>query len=315
MINTLGDFKSIHEVEAALDAMYRSPGGLDKTAAMMLQPLLRDLLHEGRIRQCFATYQLGLGEEAYFDADISVPAAALSMEGLPDQVEVKSDRVRIDTTPIAVKALARWNESNFRRFDLLNRIQERSKASVQTQEDKKGFDLIDYSSTQFHDEIKSGSATALTIDSIAEGISNMAEARVQAHKLVINPVRRKDLILLQKLTSAGPLFLPETSEANLKQGKVGAIFGLQVLEVPNGEGVVRRTGASTEEIVDVTIIDRAKAYILGAPNYVGVFAVRTDLTIETQKSVNDFADLFGVWEDIGFLVRYSKGILRIAVSA
>ena len=301
------------EIEAELDKIYRSPGGLDKTGAMMLQPIVRDLLHEGRVRQCFATYQLGLGEEALFDADVSVPAASLSMEGLPEEVEVKSDRVRIETTPIAVKALVRWNESNFRKFDILNRTQERAKAAIQTQEDKKGFDLIDYSSTLFNTAI-TNTQTYLVIDSIAEGISVLAEARVMPHKLVINPYRRKDLLLLQKTTNAGPLFMPETSEANMRQGRVGSIFGLQVLEVPNGESVVRRTGAASESISDVAIIDRKKVYVLGPQNYVGVLAIRTDLTVETQKSVNDFADLFGIWEDLGFLVRYAKGILRINVA-
>jgi hypothetical protein len=302
------------EVEAELDQIYRSPGGLDKVGQMMLQPLLRDLLHEGRVRQVYATYQLGLGEEALFDADVSVPAAALSMEGLPDQVEVKSDRVRIETTPIAVKALVRWNESNFRKFDILNRTQERAKASIQTQEDKKGFDLLDFSSTLFHSEVTQiAGQTRLNIDSIAEGVARLAEARVMPSKLIINPFRRKDLLLLSAQNAGSPLFAPEKSDALLRQGRVGDIFGLQVLEVPNGEGTVRRTGPNAESISDVTIIDRQKAYVVGPQNYVGVLAVRTDLTVETQKSVNDFADLFGIWEDLGFLIRYSKGILRIGI--
>ena len=38
------------EKEAALNAMYASPNGLQKIAAVMLNPIIRDLLHEGRGR-------------------------------------------------------------------------------------------------------------------------------------------------------------------------------------------------------------------------------------------------------------------------
>lgn len=304
------------ELEAKLDSLYRSPGGMEKTAAVMLQPLLRDLLHEGRIRQVLAMYQLGMGEEALFDSDVSVPAAALSMEGLPEQIEVKSERVRIDTTPIALKAFVRWNESNFRKFDILNRTQERAKAAIQTQEDKKGFDLIDYSSTLYHTAVSS-TGSVLKLDAIAEAKSKMARARVRPEKLIINPILEKDLDMLSvsSTVGAGPLFLPETSEAIMKTGKIGTVLGLKVLSVPDGEGTVRRTSATAETITDITIIDPSTAYVVGPQNYVGVFAVRTDLTIETMKSVNDFADLFGIWEDVGFLVKYAKGICKISVTA
>lgn len=305
---------NLMQLEAQLESALRQPGNLDKVAGIMLQPILRDLLHEGRIRQCFATYQLGLGEEAYFDGDVAVPAAALSMEGIPEQVEVKSDRVRVETSPIALKALVRWNESNFRKFDILNRTQERAKSSIQTQEDKKGFDLIDYSSTLYHTAVTS-SGGKLNIESIADAMAKMKQGRVLPHKLVINPLRSKDLMMLATTASSGPLFLPETSEAIMKSGRVGSIWGLQVLEVPDGEGLVRRTGPATESISSVSLVSPTSAYVLAAPNYVGVMAIRTDLTIETQKSVDNFADLFGIWEDIGFLVRYSKGIVKINVTA
>lgn len=314
MITGIDKNASMQQVEAALDQIYRSPGGLEKTAQMMLQPLLLDLLHEGRIRQLFATYQLGLGEEAVFDGDVTVPAASISMEGLPNTSEVKSDRIKIDTSPIALKALIRWNESNYRKFDILNRTQERGKAGVQTQEDQKGMNLIDWSSILYHAAIaQPAGQIRLNLDSIAEAIGTMAEARVMPSRLVFNPYRRKDLLLLSAQNPGAPLYMPETSEALMKAGKIGTIFGLQVIEIPNGEAVVRRTGGLTIDVTDVTLVNRQRAYVLGPQNYVGVFVVRTDLTVETQKSVNDFGDLFGIWEDVGFLVRYSKGILRIEI--
>ena len=99
------------EVERKLTALLQSPGGLQKVAAQMLSPLKRDLLYEGRIRQLFQTYKLALGEECSFDVDVDVPAAAIGVEGLPEQLVIKSERIRIETSPISVAPRVRWVES------------------------------------------------------------------------------------------------------------------------------------------------------------------------------------------------------------
>jgi len=58
------------EVEARLDRLHKSPGGLQVIGQQMLSPLKRDLLFEGRIRQLFQTYKLALGEEAVFECGV-----------------------------------------------------------------------------------------------------------------------------------------------------------------------------------------------------------------------------------------------------
>jgi hypothetical protein len=32
-----------------------------------------------------------------------------------------------------------------------------------------------------------------------------------------------------------------------------------------------------------------------------------------MKDVNKMADVFAIWEDVGFLVRYAKGIVRVTL--
>ena len=88
--------------EAELQKVASQPGGMQVIANLMMKPLVRDLLHESRVRQVFATYQLSLGEEAYLDADVSVKAFQLAMNGLPETIEVKTDRVHVNTLPISI---------------------------------------------------------------------------------------------------------------------------------------------------------------------------------------------------------------------
>ena len=302
------------EVERRLTALLASPGGMNKVAASMLSPLKRDLLYEGRIRQLFQTYKLALGEEAVFDADVAVPATALAVNGLPYQTQVVSDRVRIDTAPLSTKPIVRWNESNFRKFDVLNRTQERAKASLQLQEDSKGYTLIKYAASvsnqpdipglenttasSANPSTASISGGRLTIDALATGVVTLRSKLLNASKIFMNPLRGKDLILFNTSNAATGgygIFAPNYQEAALKAGKVGNSMGC--------------------EVIDSVVVPSSEVYVLPPADYLGVIAVRTDVSVETMKDVNQMADVFAIWEDIGFCCRFVKGIYLITVNA
>ena len=310
------------EVDAKLNTIYNSPGGKMKTATQMLSPLKRELLYEGRFRQLFQVYKLALGEEARFDADIAIPAAALGMNGLPIQLDVKSDRVNIDTSPIATKPYVRWNESNFRKYDLLNRAQERAKASLQFQEDIRGFVLLQYASTLGPGNALPGGidgpdqgitiglegttagtnnptviqegAGRLTMDKFTEGIVTLRAKLEATGKALMNPFREKDFMLFNQIVAGSGgagIFAPNFQEQMIKSGKVGQAFGV--------------------EIMTSIVVPTDQVYILAPSDYIGVLAIRTDLQVETLKDANNFADVFAIWADLGFLIRYAKGIVRI----
>lgn len=308
--------------EAELQKVASQPGGMQVIANLMMKPLVRDLLHESRVRQVFATYQLSLGEEAYLDADVSVKAFQLAMNGLPETIEVKTDRVHVNTLPISILTQTRWNESNYRKYDILTRAQERAKSAVMSQEDVKGFGLMEAAGAQgfYSDAAKfpgltTASGAGLAVDQIAQGISYMWESRIQPSTLVMNPRLQKDLLMLNAVKASNPLFMPEQSDENMKKGIVGKVWGLKVLNVPNGESFAYRNSDGKEVIEDLQILSPLAAYIVSDPDKVGVMCIRTDLTVETQKYVPQMSDLFCIWEDLGFLIRYTKGIMKLGLTA
>lgn len=303
--------------DAELNKVASQPGGLQVIANLMMKPLVRDLLHESRVRQVYATYQLSLGEEAYLDADVAVQAFQLAMNGLPEAIEVKTDRVHVNTLPISILTKTRWNESNYRKYDILTRAQERSKSAVMSQEDLKGFGMLETASANgfYAGSPELTSNTGLKLEQVAAGISYMWEARIQPEKLVINPRSQKDLLMLNTSSTSQPLFMAEKSNENMKKGIVGEVWGLKILNVPNGESFAYRDSKGKEVIEDVQIISPKAAYIVTDPDKVGVMCIRTDLTVETQKMVEQFSDLFAVWEDLGFLIRYTKGMMKLGLQA
>ena len=301
------------QVEEKLTRLLQSPAGLQKIAQQMLSPLKRDLLYEGRIRQLFASYKLAQGEEAVFDADVDVPAAAISVNGLPVELQVTADRIRVETSPIAVRPMVRWTESNFRKYDVLNRTQERAKASMMLQEDQKGYALIKYAATLTNQgeaaslvgtsaasnnpSVISAAGTKLTQDQLVEAIVTLRSKQLAASKIWINPLRTKDIMLFNTTvsgTGGAGIFAPNLQDAMFKSGKVGSIWGTDVMES--------------------NILGTKEVYVLAPAEYLGVLAIRTDVSVETQKNVMEMADVFAIWEDIGFVCRFAKGIVRIDVA-
>src|SRR5208282_627659 len=268
------------QVEERLTRLLASPGGLQKVAQQMLSPLKRDLLFEGRIRQLYQTYKLALGEEAVFDADLDVPAAAISIEGLPQQLEVRSDRIRVETSPITARPMVRWNESNFRKYDILNRAQERGKSSLQLQEDSRGYALLAYAASLTNQpaaaslagttassnnpSLFTDTSGSLQMSTLVNMIVTMRSKLLVASKIFMNPTREADLMLFN--TTAGVnggngIFAPNFQDQALKAGRVGSIWGVEVLE-------------------DI-IVPSNLVYVLAPADYLGVLAVRTDVSVET----------------------------------
>ena len=287
------------DIERELNALYSEPGGLDKIAQLALQPIQEDVLYESRARQIFAQYDLSAGEEAVFDGDVRVPGYALSVDGLPYQVQVKSNRVRIDTSPISSKAVVRWNESNYRKFDMLDWTQARAKSTLLEQEDTRAISVLDAASTGTHAAITPSGR--LTIESIAEAKATVGDSlRTAAVKLIIPTIREKDLIILQTSGNT-PVYAPTKQDELIRKGVLGEIAGLEVISIPK-----RQDGSS--------IIASDTAYVVGPKELVGVFAVRSEIVPKSQVSIRDEGDIICFWEDVGIYCRYTKGIVKIKIS-
>lgn len=281
------------EVEAFLDQEYRAPGGVEKFAQVMAGVIYEDLLYEGRIRQVFDVYEASPGEDITFDADVTTPAVRMGVRGLPEEVEVRSDRTRIDTSPTAVKSLIRWNELNLRKFDIVQRTHDKMKAAIMKAEDTKGVAVIEAASCLFHSAIAATSANLLT--KLAQARSTMMQATDGLYpvNILMNPYLEQYLYLLT--TSAGtPLYVPSIQEEQLRKGVLGQIFGMNVISCRS---------------VGTTVL-----YVLGPKEFVGKLAVRTEIDTKTHAYIPDFGDLILAWIDEGWLVRYSRAIIKLTIS-
>lgn len=309
--------------EKALDILSSSPYGKSVIAAQTKGEIKRELLYEGRMRKVFDTYVLSQGEEAVFDADLDVPAVAISVDGIPEMTQVKSDRIRIDTAPVTCLFIVRWNESNLRKFDVLEVARRRGLASVQLREDIKGYNLLKYATdnciaggTRPQTPVRALAGTTaadnnaatvteasarLTPISIAEAIGELRGKLLPASTILVNPKRLTDLLLFNVVESSGSItgqggfgiFAPAVQEEVWKTGLMGEIFGTPTY--------------------DSVVLPLDEAYVLAPKEYLGKMAIRTDIQVKTLSDPKFFGDVYMVYEDIGFVARFVKGIVRIDI--
>jgi hypothetical protein len=320
------------EVEARLTALANMPGGMNVVGKEIRSPLLREQLYESVDRNLAQVYKLSQGESAEFWADIAVGAAAIGVDGLPAQVEVKSDYVRVDTRLFTSNPYVRWNQSNLTKFDILNATQQRMKAALMLQEGAAWYRLVRYASglqsgqgvvpglelaaSAYQASAPAGAATTtagrLSAQQLAQAKADFGSRLIPGPlKLWINPSREADLVLFNIPTGGVGggfgFFAPNTQEALLNKHNVGSFMGMDVyadVVVPVTDATAPIAGGTTEQV---------GGYILGPAEYVGIIAIRTDLSIETMKDVSRFADVFAGWMDLGMYARFVKGFQRLVV--
>lgn len=296
-----------------IEALAKTTYGKNVLAAQMREQIKRELLYEGRARQLLDVYYLSQGEEAVFDADVDVPAAIMSVNGLPQIADIKSDRIRTDTAPISSLFIVKWNEQNFRKFDVMELARRRGQASVQLQEDFKFYTLLKYASalTNQTPVLSLAGTTAATnnpsyfrskdsgkyspID-IASAIGILRSKLLPLGAIWLNPRTVTDFLLFNvSVSSFGTggygIFAPSFQEEALKTGLVGEIFGMPM--------------------IDSVVVPEDEVYVLAPKEYLGKMAVRTDIDVRFLSDANKAGDVFNIWEDIAFLIRFAKGIVKI----
>ena len=330
---TIAASEDFDAINASLQALSATPGGTQELFGKTRTALLREMLYEGSWRNIFSVYKLVQGELPNFGLDIAVPAAHVGMEGLPEQPEIRPGRWIAETSFFASNPYVLWTIENRTAYDVLNATQQRAKASLLLQESSVAWQLVRYSSglrsgqgataglenTSAYSQNAAASqltsvAGKLSYDQLAIGQAGFG-ARLQGgpQKLVINPYRKADLALLPLNTGSGlSFFVPEYSDDMIRKHFMGTVLGMNVFEdilVPTLD-----TNVYVDSILQTTT-ENIQGYITAPNDTVGVCMIRTDLSIETMKDVNRFADVFGVWMDTGFVVVWVKGFQRLTDAA
>lgn len=264
-------------------------------ATMMIQPIRKSLDYLGLSRKVLQVDHLPDGVMAVYEKDVNVTAYVVPKYGEAPTPQVFGDQVAVDTFQIVTNPEILRSEVRKRRFSVINRIQARSRTTIQEQEDDTLFSLLSAATiTGNPDGVFDGVANYtgatftgdLTKDPIAEAQTEMWQRNVIPTKMILSPTITKGLLLL---TNAD--YDPITQHQVNKTGLIGKMLGMDVYM------------SSRTPVTNV--------FLAAEPEFLGVMPIRQDVDVLDSPRNPELKLGWTIYEEIGMSVLNNQGVNKI----
>jgi len=232
----------------------------------MANPIRRNLDYQGVGRRVLVVDPLPQGALPVYDRDIDVAAVVISSNGSAPESRVFSDRVTVPEFEVVSNPTVRIAEVKRRRFNVIDRAQQKARQEIQAQEDANIFAALDYAG----DSTLGGENTAQDIADAGLLKRDLSEVKVQ--------VDRWDLVTTK--------FLMNIIEFNdiLNWGSGGgqtAGSGGEVDMVTQRE--ILQTGLFAHiwgaDLIVSKVVPPGTVFGVADPEFVGVMPVRQDIEV------------------------------------
>jgi len=271
------------------DAIWQSlttEAGRQALGAQMAVPIREELDYVGVARKFFEIDVLAQGQIARYDKDVDVPAYVVSKRGRVDEWNVEGEYVEPTTWEIFSPAQIRLSQIQQRRFNILDRTQEKIRIQMQIQEDD-----------QFLALLNTTTAANTTNNPYVTGTSgcdkaflNDLTATVMDHDLPCYGVLMrfdsfKDIRAWDN-TEVDPVTMREI----LETGLYGTIWGIDII-------VSRR-------------VAQGSVYALAEPRFFGVMPVRTEVILMPDDDPKQATIGYVGYEEIGMAAVVPNSIAK-----
>ena len=238
----------------------------------MANPIRRNLDYQGVARKALVVDPLPQGALPVYDRDIDVAAVVISSNGTAPESRVFGDRVTIPEFEIVSNPTVRIAEVKRRRFNVIDRAQQKARQAIQAQEDANVFSALKFAG----DNTLGGENTAVALDTAGPSGPGAGGALTKSGMLGLKKqIDRWDLVTskfflnINQFTeildweSAGASGAssvdPVTQRELLQTGLYGHIFGA--------------------DIIVSKVVPAGEAFACADPEFVGVMPVRQDIEV------------------------------------
>lgn len=275
----------------------------------MANPIRRNLDYMGVGRKVFVVDPLPQGALPVYDRDIDVAATVISSNGAAPESRVFGDRVTVPEFEVVSNPTVRIAEVKRRRFNVIDRAQQKARQEIQAQEDANIFATLDFAS----DKTKGGENTIVTAD--ANGVlpgatghlhkAHLAQIKTQVDrwdlvttKFLMNIVQFNDILMWGAFagntgTTAGSLseIDMETQREILQTGLYAHLWGA--------------------DIIVSKLVPSQEVFGVADPEFVGVFPVRQDIEVLPADEPKQLKLGWVVNEIIGMAVVNPRGVAAV----
>ena len=236
----------------------------------MATPIRRNLDYQGVARKALVVDPLPQGALPVYDRDIDVAAVVVSSNGSAPESRVFGDRVTIPEFEIVSNPTVRIAEVKRRRFNVIDRAQQKARQEIQAQEDANVFSALEFAgdNTLGGENVSQqleGTGAGATLGSLSKAGMLALKRQVDRWDLVtakyfMNINEFTDILGWESAGAQGASQVdPVTQRELLQTGLYGHIFGA--------------------DIVVSKVVPSGRAFACADPEFVGVMPVRQDIEV------------------------------------
>ena len=273
------------EKESLLAKALTTERGRVALAQAMANPIRRNLDYQGVGRKALRVDPLPQGALAVYDKDVDVTAIVISSNGAVPESRVKGDRISVPDFEVVSNPTVRIAEVKRRRFNVIDRAQQRARQEIQAQEDANIFAAIDFASIIENTAVGDGTGADLTK-------ANLADLYAQVDKWDL--ITARSFMNIQ--TFAGfrtfdqDAFDPVTQREVLQTGLFGRLW--------------------TADIIVSKVVPTNTVYACADADFVGPMPVRQDVEVLPADEPKQLKLGWVVNELIGIAIANSRAVAK-----
>ena len=286
---------SPEQKERIVAKLLSTPQGKLKLAASMQNPLRERLDYEGVFRRAAVVDPLPQGALPYYDKDVDVPAVVIGEEGQTPETIVKGKRIFIPLFELGSNPKIPFTQVKERRYNLIDRAQDKAKQEIQAAEDTLGFSALDVALTAVNPatgvlfNAPIAVAGSLDRDSLSDAYAEVEKHDLRVARLFMNARDYSDIRKFGR-----DQIDPVTQKSLLNTGLMAMLWGA--------------------EIIVSRVVEVGSVYICTDEKFLAIMPQRIDITV--LPADNPDARLVGwsIFEQIGIGVHNPRGVAQIAIT-
>lgn len=279
----------------------------------MANPIRRNLDYMGIGRKVFVVDPLPQGALPVYDRDIDVAATVISSNGSAPESRVFGDRVTVPEFEVVSNPTVRIAEVKRRRFNVIDRAQQKARQEIQAQEDANIFATLDYAAdnTKGGENILvdkyAGTATGTgLLPSGAAVAGHLHKAHLAQIKTQIDQWDLVTTKFLMNITQFNDILMWGAFGANTTgAGALSEIDMVTQREILQTGLYAHLWGA---DIMVSKLVPAGEIFGCADPEFVGVFPVRQDIEVLPADEPKQLKLGWVVNEIIGMAVVNPRGV-------
>lgn len=255
-------------------------------AQAMANPIRVSLDYQGVGRKLLVVDPLPQGALPVYDKDVDAKAFVISKRGqVPDQV-IEGDRIQVPTFEIVSYPQVRFSQVKERRFNVIDRAQQRAKADIMAVEDAEIFALLETAATAVN-------TSTVSTGGLQRAALTKAFQEVEKHDLVVTKIVMNASAFADIRAWGQNEFDPVTQHEVLQTGLFGHIW--------------------TADILISKKVPQNVVYVLADPEFVGVMPIRQDIQVIPADKPEELRLGWVIYEELGLAVVNSLAIAKITI--